>query len=472
LAPYCCVCWAEWHFNDHLHNPKKRYGRTIPRPLDPGELQRRGKLLDSRPVYPEIFARSVLLRGRTLTNDLRPQTDYETGREKLETMGGYIAAHLGHARAGKGHAPNTDSDSVRMAWMAAHEGAPLGHGDEDAKVTPWSATMPRVDGGISDANWQPTIFPVGAPRVVATNLLCWFGLTGSEFFANELRGPMHRAQLAYSISWWRNRRQVDWVPNAKYLLSDHRMPEHYHRPSFRTFYPCRDYPNGYIPFTKKHEPDPNFQHHTPLCPMERANRSAYPNLDSWHSPIEWIQRAGVWSCQPAEEPTAKRLANCERRAEYKRAGSKSALVVYRHSIHAIAPCQGYQHPINYTTVLCKSIHRTKRWGEDWRTDRAMRDLEAKLDMYHYRKDATEERRVDVKSMSASAWKNLRDEIKKGPRWATAIGPLPYTIEGGHRDHRDAQHPKVEWVPLRIGPRPEALPKARVIPAVYKHVGNT
>src|SRR5437773_3828703 len=147
-ALYCEVCHAtyEAEWRDIWKRLPKRRGTDFfkRRKLETGEYRyQREKLFDGRNVYPETFTQVIKLRGRTLTTDLRLQEDPETGKPRLETMGGYVSKSFGYGRAGKGHGPDMDADNIRLSWMSEHEGTSIGPSEHDPKGTPWSATLPH-----------------------------------------------------------------------------------------------------------------------------------------------------------------------------------------------------------------------------------------------------------------------------------------------------------------------------------------
>jgi len=199
-APFCEVCYAKYEFEwrDIWKRLPKRRGTHFfkSRKLETGEFRyQREKLFDGRTVYPETFTKIIKLRDRTLTADLRLQEDPETGKPRLETMGGYVGKSFGYGRAGKGHGPDNDADDLRLSWMAQHEGSSIGYGEQDPQSTPWSATLPHVLGAPTDVpfrdfrvitaeNWQPTPLPVGVSKPEPFRNYQGF-LSERDYFADE-----------------------------------------------------------------------------------------------------------------------------------------------------------------------------------------------------------------------------------------------------------------------------------------------
>jgi hypothetical protein len=328
-APYCENCHAKYAADSaEFGKIRLSQGRLFSnRPLEPGEYRnRQGKLFDGLPVYPETFTRAVKLRGRTMTDDLRLQEDYETGKPRLETMGGYIAAAFGYSKAGRGHGPDSDADDIRLAWMANHEGTAIVADHDKAKHTPWTATLPAVDRGITDENWFPLCLPVGVAKPEG-GVHHGF-LKEGDTFANE----RNQRVLPQVFKWQKNSAA---------------------RVRFQQFY-------RYIPFKKIEQ---------------RDSASAADNL-RWHARARLARREDRWRMWDVQEPlpSKKQLAQWKRKREYQRGGGAN-LVPGR---------------------------RTKRWADDWRTDRKIQDLEAGLNMYHYRVDITETRKVNVARMLSTA----------------------------------------------------------------------
>jgi len=176
---YCENCTADVNYYETFAEWHKHSGLIRPRSLSKGEYRHTSKLFDSSPVYPEMFTKPIMLRDRTLTTDLRLQKDYETGQRKVETNAGFISARFGYLKAALGHGPDMEADNVRMACMAMHEGSAVGGREETYATTPWTATLPPVEGTygefeffdgvhISAKNWQPTKFPIGVWRPPST----------------------------------------------------------------------------------------------------------------------------------------------------------------------------------------------------------------------------------------------------------------------------------------------------------------
>jgi hypothetical protein len=148
-APFCEVCYASYasEWREVWRRVPARRGRYFfkGRKLEAGEYRYQGeKLFDGRNVYPETFTKIIRLRDRSLTADLRLQEDPETDKPRLETMGGYVAKAFGYGHAGKGHGPDSDADNIRLSWMAQHADGPVGHAEPDPESTPWSATLPHL----------------------------------------------------------------------------------------------------------------------------------------------------------------------------------------------------------------------------------------------------------------------------------------------------------------------------------------
>jgi hypothetical protein len=354
LAPYCYVCYP---LEKNSRKPRKL---IIARPLEPGEYRLKdGKLFDRRPVYTEIFTKGG--------QDLRLQKDYETGKRKLETMGGYVAKERGYGRAGRGHGPDSDADDIRMSWLSGHEGSPVGHADPEIKSSDdgWTATLPSVCPpddypdwlsfwgwqGITEKNWQSYSFPM-LQGAVHTNLRTGLGLTEGDFFGDQRQNRMHPDTMRSLILWGQNKRHQqlkiqkaqsfleERIPNPKYVIADRRMPDSSRAVSFITFYVPIERKNGRV----------SFRHHPPIYPMQPAPRPEFPNLDGWHSPLEWVRCSGVWRCRfRSPAPSTRQLAAWRNKPEYQRT-----------SVHRIP------------------LRRTKRWSDDWRTERPMRDLATRL----------------------------------------------------------------------------------------------
>jgi hypothetical protein len=394
IAWYCEICQAKFSYLETFREFQKSYKFIRPRRLEAGERRNReGKLFDRQPVYPENFTRTIKLRNRTFANDLRLQEDYETGQPRLETAAGYVAAAFGYTKAGRGHGPDSNADNIRLAWMASHEGTAIGSSrDALHKRAEWEATLPDVEHGIilvpeqiqdgmPDANWFPINLPRGtAPEI--ENLIGGLGLDESDFFdladdwprrPNKMPPDIMRRLMESDRKW------LPRIPNARYLLPGRLIPDSTRRESFRTFY-------GFIPSSGRArcldcDPERDFRHHPPTYPIGRADRSEYPNLDGWYSPLEWIQVGGKWRCRfngaailHYGAPTKHNWAQWKRKREYQ-PSSRENLVPLR---------------------------RTKRWADDWRTERKMRDLAARLDMYRYGVGT-----VQPVEMMQAAWRNLR-----------------------------------------------------------------
>jgi hypothetical protein len=341
-VPYCEVCSAEFVVCNTFAEWVEKFFRPIKerrRALKPGEIRyREDKLFDSRPVYPEIFTRPILLRGRTQATDLRLQEDPETGKPRLETAGGYITASFGYSRAGRRHGLDSDAENIQMSWLAEHHGSAVGHPGDDPKSTPWSAALPDVRTtvllglpGITPENWMPYSWPIHRGPVQTNTRNVLIEEEEATTRAIRVKDPAPA---------------VRWANTLKFVISPGR-------------------------FVKKPRPSAAIVRYVP--------------------PRVWPFSVS------AEQPTAKQLAAWRRKRENQRDGGK----------HMVP------------------LRRTKRWPDNWRTSRPMRDLAARLDMYTYGEDGL----IDVKRMCAKAWENLREaQTRKKPAKNTFWPPSPYERE--------------------------------------------
>jgi hypothetical protein len=254
-----------------------------------------------------------------------------------------------------------------MSWLSGHEGSPVGHADPEIKSSDdgWTATLPSVCPpddypdwlsfwgwqGITEKNWQSYSFPM-LQGAVHTNLRTGLGLTEGDFFGDQRQNRMHPDTMRSLILWGQNKRHQqlkiqkaqsfleERIPNPKYVIADRRMPDSSRAVSFITFYVPIERKNGRV----------SFRHHPPIYPMQPAPRPEFPNLDGWHSPLEWVRCSGVWRCRfRSPAPSTRQLAAWRNKPEYQRT-----------SVHRIP------------------LRRTKRWSDDWRTERPMRDLATRL----------------------------------------------------------------------------------------------
>lgn len=443
-APYCYCCWPLWLFLKKNGNPLyldvllrrfKEEGTDYlflrRRPLEQGELWRiKDKLLDGRKVYPEVFTKPIRLRGRTLTSDLRLQEDPETGKPRLETMGGYVAKEFGYGRAGRGHGADSEADEIRMSWLAASEDSPVGHADHEEMSSRegWMATLPSVcppglldrqetrlgtiprfpdwysfSGwrGITEENWQPSSFPM-LRGPAHTNSRSGLGLKESEFFGDERLNSMDPATMRNLISWGKTRRHQQlrvpdlklddpWekalgrggassfleerIHNPKYLLADRRIPDPCRATSFIAFY---------VPLHRHELERESFQFHylrwfdgpadcqRPLIhSIEPAPRPEFPDLDNWQSPLEWVIRNGRYQARF----TTATMGNLDTKV----INLPGIFPTARHFAQWGRKAE-YQRGGGIHRVPRR---RTPEWSDDWRTERPMRDLAANIKMYRW-----------------------------------------------------------------------------------------
>jgi hypothetical protein len=417
-APYCYCCWPVWSIYWTLGELQKRY-RFIPkRKLEPREYRRlKGRLFDARPVYPEIFTEPIRLKGhKKLTYDLRLQEDYETGKPRFETMGGYVAKESGHGRAGRGHGPDNDADDIRMVWLSAHEESPVGHGEHETQDyrAGWTTTLPSVCppclklkaqqttyryprrhpqpehpdwysfwgwreiieeengitgiNGIREQNWFPHTFPIVSYRaggmydreINATNTIGGFGLKEAEFFSDD------RTVVDQNDRGWR-RAGGAWTGRPSVASAfDYKWDSRWVG-GRRASKPLR-YPVTYRGRTTKEEQD------------ARDDVENFPKGD-WFSSIEWVMCSGQWRCRLAapailpgclpastaiehkDVPTKKHIAQWGRKAEYKRGGSK--LPVKWKKRHE--QCKAATGP-NKPKCSCYGDTHRNEWPENWREE--------------------------------------------------------------------------------------------------------
>jgi len=365
-APYCYCCYPEWMIYQTFEEFREGYRFLPTHPLEPGEYAlQKDKLIDRQKVYPEIFTQAVLLRGRTLTADLRLQEDPETGKPRLETMGGYVAQAFGHGKAGLGHGPDDDSDDVRASWLSMSEEQEEQDGSEEWEPVGhagWTATLPRVEDGIKDqprtwcVNWQPPNMLASVERGywigggedgVEHN---WEPYVWPVLYGDVRTNPTGELSVS-ETTWVVGETKEGWCTRIEWFLC-------------KAGWLCRP-------------------------TIQRPTRP----IDGWQSSIEWVMCRGRWKCRIADAvPTAKHFAQWARKAEYNRGGGE----------HRIP------------------LRRTKRWSDDWRGERLMRDLAATLKMYRYG-TATDTpcgvaqqqmfdgvtREIQVTKMCATAYENYR-----------------------------------------------------------------
>jgi hypothetical protein len=345
-APFCEVCYATYEAErrDIWKRVPSRRGTHFfkGRKLEIGEYRyQREKLFDGRKVYPETFTRTIKLRGRSFTADLRLQEDPETGKPRLETMGGYVAKAFGYGSAGKGHGPDSDADNVRLSWMAQHEDGPVGHAEHDPKSTPWSATVPHIwdvlglpfrhspeipirDFRVITAeNWFPASLPIGISSPEPFRNYQGF-LSERDYFADER--TRHDA-VARVCEYEKDRPSLVGASLAILKARDLRH--------------SREAAN-----------------HFDWYVLTRAERRE----------IRW------WSGFSPLPPTARELAQWRRKEGNTRKASPTRV----------------------------PLRRMPRWKENWRTERPMQDLSAKLEMYSYG-----DRLVQVSEMCTTANENYR-----------------------------------------------------------------
>jgi hypothetical protein len=87
-----------------------------------------------------------------------------------------------------------------------------------------------------------------------------------------------------------------------------------------------------------------------------------------------------------------------------------------------------------SVVSIRPFSWKERWSDKWRTERPMRDLAARLNMYRYGSGT-----VDVKRMMATAWENLRQsqDTCKPP---TLQRSATYETHGGYRESSEGGAP--------------------------------
>lgn len=107
-------------------------------------------------------------------------------------------------------------------------------------------------------------------------------------------------------------------------------------------------------------------------------RPDFPNLDDWHSPIFWMETRKGWKCHlEYAEPSEQQYARWRRKKEYQRGVSKAEIEAAK--------------------------RRAERGPKNWRTERSMRDVAAKLNMYKYGSDGL----VQSAKMCQTAYENYR-----------------------------------------------------------------
>ncbi len=440
-APYCYCCFPEWVIYWTYQELKKGYRFLRTRPLEQGESKwLEDKLLDGRKVYPEVFTKAIKLRGRTLTSDLRLQEDPETGKPRLETMGGYVAKEFGYGRAGMGHGPDSDADDIRMAWLAGSEGSPSDHDSDDTSSSRegWTAALPSVCPecledrpqrtrqtrlgvhprspdwhsfwgwqGITEENWQPYSFPVWRGGAIVshevkgglptnTNLVAGLGLKVSEFFGDERLNSMDPATMLNLISWGRTRRHQqlriqkaqsfleERIHNPKYLLDGVQIPDSSRALSFVTFYTTlreRKSEHETVQYRSLRWLDGPADWQRPLVnAIEPEPRPEFPDLENWHSPVVWMPLNGRWQ---ARLDLFRGPYDSERRT-----GHWDCCFDLQSGIGMPTAKHFAQWGRKAEYKRGGGVHhiprrRTPYWSADWRTERPMRDLAANLKMYRW-----------------------------------------------------------------------------------------